>query len=112
MVVAICKNKYKDHNGKVKDYYLVDLDGNGSIVTALQIKNAIKAGKIKILNMELSDSGRLTERELSKAELVLLDTLKAFNDLENTDIYKGDYVYCMEHIQRQIGKYFGFNPWR
>ena len=111
MVVAICKSKFKNSKGKL-EYNLEDLEGKRSWLTGQQIKDAIKAGKIKVLNMELSDSGRLIERELSKAELVLLDTLKAFDDLENTDIYKGDYVYCMEHIQRQIGKYFGFNPWR
>ena len=110
MVVAICKDKYKNYKG-ITEYRLEDLDGKSSRVTGQQIKDAIKAGKIKILNMELSDSGRLLERELSKAELVLLDTLKAFDNLENTDIYDGDYVYCMEHIQGQIGKYFGFNPW-
>ena len=110
MVVAICTDKSKNYKG-ITEYRLEDLNGKSSRVTGQQIKNAIRAGKIKVLNMEISDSGRLIERELSKAELVLLDTFKAFEDLENTDIYDGDYVYCMEHIQRQIGKYFGFNPW-
>lgn len=109
MVVALCDGKFKDDDGKVLYYSLVDTNGKRSNVTGVRIKNAIKAGSLKVLNMELSDSGRLTERSSTKEEQVLVNIYGALSDLYNTNRFCGDPVYCTEYIQRQISNYFGFD---
>ena len=115
MILAMCLGKNKDANGKVVSYALRDFSGKRLNVDGKQIKDAIRAKKIKVFNLEVSDSGRLVDKPLSKAEMVLIDIIEAFHDLDEAECdndchnrFDGDIYYCTEYIQQRIEKYFGF----
>lgn len=63
MNTIICKQlaKYKDKNGKIIGYRLVDSQGNQKDIRQNDLKNAISNGTVKVTNLSLTKNGRLIE---------------------------------------------------
>lgn len=109
MIVAKCIENNRDRNGKLISYTLMDLEGNCKTVNPQQLKAAIKAEKIVVVNMKITDSGRLQEKVLTEAEEKLLEIYKIVNDSLNyrpNHANGFDPVYSFEEIDREISRYF------
>lgn len=63
MNTIICKQleKYKDKNGKIIGYRLVDAQGNQTQVKSDDLKNQIRTGNLKVVNLTLTQDGRLVD---------------------------------------------------
>lgn len=83
MNTIICKQlkKYKDLKGKIVGYYLGDRYGNTQYMLPGDLKEAIKAGKIKVVNLTLTKDGRLVDGAEPKEpkEKTLGDVYKNYN---------------------------------
>ena len=67
MIQAKCIEKFRDKNGKIYGYRLVDLNGQTQDVTPDNLKNAIRLGHIHVVNLTLTSDNRLmdtTEKQL------------------------------------------------
>lgn len=77
MVVAKCIEKNRNYRGEIESYVLKDGSGQQIVVTGNQIKQAIRAGKINIVNLRIDKAGRLvdkTEQALQEQQLIELYT--------------------------------------
>lgn len=65
ITIVTCKavKQWYDQHGKALGYTLVDCDGKTLDVTNEQIKNAMKAGKINIVNLKITADNRLIKIE-------------------------------------------------
>ena len=74
------------------------------------MKDAMASGKIVITNMEITKSGALKEKTLSKEEEVLANIYEAIYDLNNytddEDSYFAAPEYCIDAIEEKIERYF------
>lgn len=63
MNTIICKQleKYKDKNGKIIGYCLIDSQGNQTQMKAEDLKAGIKAGTLKVVNLTLTRDDRLVD---------------------------------------------------
>lgn len=59
MVIARCLQKFKNNTGKIYGYILQDINGNIKDVEAEDLKDAIKNNRINVVNLKLTDDGRL-----------------------------------------------------
>lgn len=63
MNIITCKQleKYKDKNGKIIGYRLVDTNGNQTQMKAEDLKAGIRAGNLNVVNLTLTKDGRLVD---------------------------------------------------
>lgn len=109
MIVAKYIKSNRDRNGKLTSYTLMDLEGNYKTVNPQQLKDAIKTDKIVVVNMKITDSGRLQEKSLTEAEEKLLKIYKIVNSSLNYEPNHAsgfDPVYSFEEIDEEISRYF------
>jgi len=66
MVVAKCISKNRNNRGAIVNYTLQDQTGQQKVVTGQQIKQAIKAGRIMITNLQIDKAGRLIDKTENK----------------------------------------------
>ena len=97
--MIICKQlkKYKDLKGKIVGYYLGDRYGNTQYMLPGDLKEAIKAGKIKVVNLTLTKDGRLVdgaEQQIQKDPANGLenvsDTIKTIKTMNVASLQKDD----------------------
>ena len=72
MIQAKCIEKFRDKQGRIYGYRLVDLNGQTQDVTPENLKQAIKNKKINVVNLTLTSDGRLmdtTPKQLQSKEL-------------------------------------------
>lgn len=62
MIICKCINKNRDSKGNIINYTLVDKNGKKVQLTGKQVKEAIKAGQFKIVNLQIDSLGRLVDR--------------------------------------------------
>lgn len=62
MVTAKCISKNRDNKGVIVSYTLQDTTGQKMNVTGQQIKAAITAGQIDIVNLQIDKAGRLVDK--------------------------------------------------
>lgn len=62
MIVCKCVNKNRDSKGNIINYTLVDKNGKKVQLTGKQVKEAIKAGQFKIVNLQIDSLGRLVDK--------------------------------------------------
>lgn len=65
MIQAICIKKNRDEKGNIINYVIQDCNGEYKTVTGIQIKQAIKAGQLFVVNLQIDKAGRLIDREES-----------------------------------------------
>ncbi len=65
MVKARCIQKFRDKNNNIKGYLLEDCNGQQLRVTPEQIKMAIFAKQIEIVNLTLTKDGRLVDKDIN-----------------------------------------------
>ena len=57
-----CTQKFKDKQGRILGYELIDLEsGQYDLVQANELKQAIKAGLIRVTNLTLTSDNRLVD---------------------------------------------------
>ena len=72
MIQAKCIQKFRDKTGKIYGYRLIDLNGQTQDVRPENLKQAIKAKQINIINLTLTSDNRLidtNEKQLKNANL-------------------------------------------
>ena len=99
MNTIICKQleKYKDKNGKIIGYRLVDQAGVQTQMKSEDLKNQIKAGTLKVVNLTLTKDGRLVdgaEQQIQKDPANCLenvsDMIKAIKTMNVASLQKDD----------------------
>lgn len=75
MIQAKCIDKIRNKYGVIEKYTLQDKTGDTITVTSKQLKDAINAGKIEIVNLQLTANGRLMDKNIE-------DTLKSYNIMD------------------------------
>lgn len=68
MIQAKCIEKFRDKQGRIYGYRLIDLNGKTQDVTPDNLKNAIKTGKINIVNLTLTSDNRLIDKETKQLQ--------------------------------------------
>lgn len=76
MIQAKCINKIKNKYGVIEQYTLQDKTGETITVTSKQLKDAILAGKIEIVNLQLTKNNRLMDKNIE-------DTLKSYSIMDS-----------------------------
>ena len=66
MVLAKCISKNRNYRGRIISYTLQDQNGKQRVVNGHQLKEAMQAGRIDIVNLKIDRAGRLVD----KVELV------------------------------------------
>lgn len=61
MLKVKCLNKLRDKNNKIYGYTIQDEVGNQRTVQADALKNAIRTGQVKCINLHLTDNNRLID---------------------------------------------------
>ena len=61
MLKVKCLNKLRDKNNKIYGYTIQDEVGNQRTVKADALKNAIRVGQVKCINLHLTDNNRLID---------------------------------------------------
>lgn len=64
MIKAKCISKNRDSKGVIVNYTLQDQNGQKMNVTGQQIKAAITAGQIDIINLQIDKAGRLVDKSV------------------------------------------------
>lgn len=73
MIQAKCIEKFRNKQGKIYGYRLIDLNGQTQDVESNNLKRAIRDGKINIINLRLTTNNRLVdceEKQLTNTELL------------------------------------------
>ena len=68
MLQAKCIEKIRDKNNLITAYKLQDTQGNNTTISAQQLKQAIKANQINIVNLKLTSDNRLIDIQLKLNE--------------------------------------------
>lgn len=63
-----CISKNRDNKGNIINYTLVDKNGKKVQLTGKQVKEAIKAGQFKIVNLQIDSLGRLVDKAEATAK--------------------------------------------
>lgn len=66
MIQAKCVQKLRTSNNKIYGYRLVDINGKTQDVRPEYLKDAIKQGKITVVNLTLTSDGRLVDKKAEK----------------------------------------------
>lgn len=61
MIVAKCVKKIRTSLGKITGYWLQDGNGQSKFMNSDKLKDAIRAGQIKVTNLTLTKDGRLVD---------------------------------------------------
>ena len=72
MIQAKCIEKIRNKNNVIEKYTLQDKTGETITVTSKQLKEAIRSGKIEIVNLQLTANGRLMDKNIE-------DTIKSYS---------------------------------
>lgn len=81
MIQAICTYKFRE-GAKIYGYRLQDINGKKQDVTPDDLKNAIRAGKINVVNLKLTKDNRLVDKAPEKQ---LEDTKLMPNKVNHND---------------------------
>ena len=73
MIQAKCIEKFRDRNGKIYGYRLVDLNNQTQDVTPRDLKIAIQNNHINVINLALTADGRLIDKK-PENQLQFLET--------------------------------------
>lgn len=90
MIQATCIQKFRDKRGVIVGYRLQDSNGAVNDVNSLQLKQAIRDGRVSITNLRLTSDGRLVDcgakegtaepdTDLNLMNLILKHVLKHLN---------------------------------
>lgn len=81
MLEVKCIDKKRDKSGKIIAYKLIDKQGVAKVMSAMELKQAIKGDKLCVVNLTLTKDGRLVskseEQGVSKSHLVPFKELTA-----------------------------------
>lgn len=103
MNTIICKQleKYKDKNGKIIGYRLVDQAGVQTQMKADDLKAGIKAGSLEVINLTLTQDGRLVdgaEPQIKDEELKRASNIVAAIESISVDSLQKDELKALEKI--------------
>lgn len=80
MLVVTCLDKFRDERGRIYGYRVQTEDGEMKDVYASQLKAAISLGKCRVLNLKLTEDGRLIDNNNSQVK---------------KDIFRGSILHLM-----------------
>lgn len=63
MIKCKSTDKLKDKQGRIIGYRLVDTNGKAMNIKSLALKEAIKLGQLEVINLTLTNNGRLIEKK-------------------------------------------------
>ena len=66
MIQAKCIQKFRNKQGKIYGYRLMDINQVTQYVTPGDLKKAIKAKQINVVNLTLTSDGRLMDKKSEK----------------------------------------------
>lgn len=98
-----CIQKFKDKTGKIIGYRLIDLNGVTQDVKAENLKAAISAGKVNVVNLTLTSDGRLVGTKEKGLQNKSLGTPPSGIDAKEVGKQAGNYGY----FRYLDPKYFG-----
>ena len=61
MIVAKCNKRFRDKNAKIIEYGLLDQNGQTLVLSSNSLKQLMKVGHIKVLNLKLTSDDRIVE---------------------------------------------------
>lgn len=122
MLVCKCIEKFRNNNGKIYGYRLIDLNNQTQDVTAENLKKAIASNNIKIINLKLTSDGRLidsNEKQLKNNKLlgpdpheIIIDKVaKALEFLDSELIDMGSYYEEEVQIICDQARIFDYNEY-
>ena len=95
MLQAKCIEKMRDKNNLIIAYKIQDTQGNTKTVSPEQLKQAIKANQIDIINLKLTSDNRLIDTQLNKK----------LESKQTNIVLKRDYI---AHLNKQNNKSLSF----
>ena len=66
MIQAKCIQKFRNNNGKIYGYRLIDINGQTQDVIPDELKIAIKNGQLDVVNLTLTKDNRLVDKDPDK----------------------------------------------
>ena len=103
MNTIICKQleKYKDKSGKIIGYRLVDTQGNQTQIKSEDLKNQIRTGALKVVNLTLTKDDRLVdgaEQQVKDEELKRAQSIIATIESINVESLQKDDLKLLKRV--------------
>lgn len=99
MVVAKCIAKNRNYRGEIESYVLKDGNEQTIVVTGSQIKQAMRAGKINIVNLQIDKAGRLVDKAEQVVQKQQMIELYTSEQIKIVRMFLLDLRIYLEHFE-------------